>query len=327
MSKVIEYLSELNLRSYDLAEQYIYSTPVKTINSLVLYLRQLIDDDYCVAEYTPFTFLPNADISGTGGCEEPSCRTQRMLNFSAFTALYADRVYIKLEFITSEHYELYDIEEIEADYEMTNGYKSKICQDMFVIFAYYELIRKSVVVITPARFMICPSCFQRNFLNSKIELDFNRLTADYTKKAKLVLQDFDGYGHAEVRIDNIDEFFPNHPLYWNITSPSDLKLLSKFKVGSQIKDSAYTHDFISEFVEKEIMEACYTSIYCYEQNAQLITNKISDAMFFSMNKNHSYLQSLEESHKSLPEYIMPIVQNVDLQALILLREEENEAFI
>ena len=62
MSKVTEYLKELNISSYELMGEYIARNLVKTINGLVLHLRELIDDEYIVAEYTPFTFLPNTDL-------------------------------------------------------------------------------------------------------------------------------------------------------------------------------------------------------------------------------------------------------------------------
>lgn len=49
-------------------------------------------------------------------------------------------------------------------------------------------------------------------------------------------------------------------------------------------------------------------------------------MFFGMNKNHNNLKHLEESHRSLPEYPMPIVKNLRLSDIIRLREEEHESF-
>ena len=326
MSKITEYLKELNLKSYKQVDSYIYDNSITTLNSLVLYLRELIDTEYTVSEYTPFTFLPNSDISGAGGCEALSCKIHRAKDFSIFTALYADKVYLKLDFITSEHYELHDIDEIEHDAEMEEGYKIKLKQDMYILIAYFELIENNIICITPARFMICPDCFQKSFLNSKSKKDVSKLKSDYVKKAKVILQAFDGHGHAEVRIDNIDEFFPDHPLYYNYDNPEVLKLLKNEKVGTEIKNKDFTTDLVNGFIENEILEASYTAIYCNEQSARLITNKLSDAMFFGISKNSNNLRIMEEKYKSLPEYLMPIVYNLDLENLINLRNEEQESF-
>ena len=326
MNRVTEYLKELNITSYELIGEYIASNSIKTINSLVLHLRKLIDDEYAVAEYTPFTFLPNADISGAGGCDDIPCKIKRAIDFSIFTALYADKVYIKLNFITSEHYERCDIDKIESDNRETARYKRKMSRDLCIIIAYFELIERGIVRITPARYMKCPQCFQQDFFGSESIADISELKADYSRKAKVILQKFNEREGAHVRIENLDEFFPDHPLTSRIYSPEILQLLSKEKVGSEIKNKLFKNDYISGFIESEIIEASYTAIYCQEQSARLITNKTSDAMFFGMSKNHNNLKRLEESHKSLPEYLMPIVKNLNLRDLIRLREEEHESF-
>ena len=49
-------------------------------------------------------------------------------------------------------------------------------------------------------------------------------------------------------------------------------------------------------------------------------------MFLGMNKCHNDLQNLESYHSLLPEYMLPIVENLDLTKIIMLREEEQEAF-
>ena len=74
------------------------------------------------------------------------------------------------------------------------------------------------------------------------------------------------------------------------------------------------------------MRICYTTKYCQEQNARLITNKVSDSMFLGMNKNYKDLKNLENHYNLLPEYVLPIVDNLNLTNIIRLREEEHEAF-
>ena len=326
MSKITEYLAELGIHDDALMLEYITRSDIKTIHSLVLHIRDLIDNEYVMKDYTPFTFVPNSDISGAGGCDEMSCKIKRASNFSVFSALYADRVYIRLDFITSEHYELHDIDEIESCCEMSYGYKDKVKQDLFLILEYYELIEKGIICITPARHMICMDCFQKALFGTKNHIDISELKSDYAIKAKVVLREFDGdIGYAAVGIENVDEFFPDHDMFWNITNPESLTILSKEKEGSEIKNKVFANEFVENFIEEEIMEACHTAIYCHEQSARLITNKASDSMFFGMNTNNN-LNHLENQFNLLPKYLMPIVKDLSLENLIRLREEENESF-
>lgn len=70
MSKLIDYLESINLLSEQELWDYICENDIETLDTLIIYLRRLIDEDFQILEYTPFTFVPNADISGTGGCNE-----------------------------------------------------------------------------------------------------------------------------------------------------------------------------------------------------------------------------------------------------------------
>lgn len=167
MSELIDYLESMHLLTQERLFDYICENDITTLNTLVLYMRELIDADYVVSEYNPFVFVPNGDISGTAGCEELSCRIGRAEKFAIFSALYADKVYIQLNFITEEHYELYDIEEIEMDEQMSQKYKIEVLTDMSIILVYAELIKNNIVVITPSHKMLCPNCFQREVFGKK----------------------------------------------------------------------------------------------------------------------------------------------------------------
>jgi len=327
MSKICEYLYELKISNYGSLQKYIANNDIKTIHSLVLHLRDLIDSEYVLEDYTPFTYVPNADISGTGGCQAIPCRISRARKFSNFSALYADRVYINLEYITSEHYEQEDIDEIESNIEMYDWYKESVGKDLLLIIAYFKLIEKGIVYITPARHMMCMDCFQKSIFGSEKRIDIEELKADYTLKAKVILRGFDKVtGSADIGVENISEFFPDHDLFWSIDDRKALKLLAKEKIGSEIKNKRFTQKFISDFIEEEIIGACYTALYCQEQNARLITNKKSDSMFLGMNSSYKNLNYLENQYNSLPEYRIPIVKNLDLENLLRLREEERESF-
>lgn len=138
MSKLIEYLESIEILSQEQLFDYVGNNDIATLNSLVLYIRKLISKDYKLSMYTPFVFVPNGDISGTGGCDEISCRMSRAEKFAVFSALYADKVYIQLQFITSEHYEFIDIDEVEQDEELYTNYVMNLLKDLIIILVYSE---------------------------------------------------------------------------------------------------------------------------------------------------------------------------------------------
>lgn len=326
MSKLIEYLESINLLKQEALFDYIGKNDICTINGLVLYMRKLIDEDYMVSEYTPFVFVPNGDISGTGGCDEISCKLSRAEKFAVFSALYADKVYIQLNFITDEHYDFYDVEEIEANEIMYQNYKMNVLKDMAIILAYSELIKNEIVIITPSHKMLCQECFQREVFGGSI-IDIEMIKSEYRSKANVILRDYDSiHEEAEVSIANIEEFFPDHDLFWTIQDKEQLKILKKERVGQAIKNKRYCNEFIDDFILKEVVSAMYTTKYCNEQRAKLITNKVSDAMFLSLKKDSQILSEIKEYTNYLPEYDLLITQNLCLENVIRLRQEEAESF-
>ena len=82
---------------------------------------------------------------------------------------------------------------------------------------------------------------------------------------------------------------------------------------------------INAFVENEIVSSMYTTKYCNEQKAKLITNKVSDAMFLSQKKGNR-ITEVKEYTNMLPEYDLLIPQNMSLKDVIRLRAEEAESF-
>lgn len=326
MSKLIDYLESINLLTKEALFNYIVQNDIKTLDSLVLYMRQLIDDDYLVSEYSPFVFVPNGDISGTGGCDEISCRIGRAEKFAVFSALYADRVYIQLQFITQEHYEFYDVDEIENDDVMYRKYKMNILKDMVIILTYSELIRNKIVFITSTHQVVCPDCFKRQVFG-KNSVDIEKIKKEYFARAKVILDDCDRQNETvSIRVKNIDEFFPDHDLFWTISNKEEVHLLGNEKIGKVIKNKEYTNKFLDEFLDEEILSALYTIQYCNEQNAKLITNKNSDTMFLALNKSMQEIGKMKEYIDMLPEYELLITQNLCLEDVLKLRQEQAESF-
>lgn len=95
MSKVIEYLKEVNLDNRKNIKNYIMNSTTEELVIFIEHLRDLIEQDYVVKKYNPFTFVPNNELSGAGGCSELSCKIERANRFAIFSSLYAEDVYIQ----------------------------------------------------------------------------------------------------------------------------------------------------------------------------------------------------------------------------------------
>lgn len=326
MSKLIDYLESIGILTQEQLFNYVKDNDIKTLSGLILYMRQLIDEDYMICNYNPFVFMPNGDISGVGGCAEISCRVKRAEEFSVFSALYADKVYIQLDFITNEHFECWDVEEIASDINLSRAYKMALLRELAVILVYAELLKNNIVCITPSHKMLCFDCFQRDVFGKTI-LDMEKIKKEYRSKARIVLDNFDEEKHeAQITINNIDEFFPEHNLFWCVTDEEKLKVLKDEKPGTEIKKQKYFGELIDRFVTDEVLSAMYTAKYCNEQRAKLITNKLSDGMFLSVSNNEQNLSDLKNNINSLPQYDLLITNNLDIKNVIRLRQEQAEAF-
>ncbi len=49
--------------------------------------------------------------------------------------------------------------------------------------------------------------------------------------------------------------------------------MKKEKVGSIIRNKSFSNEIIEEFVNEELLKACFITKYSQEQKAKLITNK------------------------------------------------------
>lgn len=324
MNAVTAYLQELGLNDAERLDAYIWQTDADTLLGLVEYLRELIEEGYTLHEHTPFTFVPNDDISGTGGCSELSCKVRRAARFATFSALYADHVYIQLSLITSPHYTLY--------YEARdfNAFRYGLHCDLAMLNTYAALIDAGIVCIAPPKRTYCKNCFQAAILGTTQHIPIEQIQEAYVQKAELVLDKYikpsDTYF---IRIEHMDEFFPEHGIL--ITFPGDelhqmLPTLDQQPFQAPIRDQAFKTGFINHFVSQEFYNVCYYAAYCKEQQAKLITNKPSDSIFMALAQSKASLPSVEKAQLDLPQYDMPFIQGVRLQDVLKLRENEQEAF-
>lgn len=328
MHSILDYLEEIKLNSSETLEEYLRQCSTEDLYNLIIYLGQLIENDYVIQKYTPFTYVATDDISGVGGCDEIHCKIQRAQHFSIFSALYADNVYIQLDLITDPHLEMNDPEEIDNNKDLKEYFYYHFQCDIEIINTYTELIKADIVHITPPKKMYCKNCFQKAVLGIDYHIPIDALKEEYSDRINLIVSSYnEDTNTLLISPQNMDEFFPDHNIVFPLnTAELQLVPITERKDGKIIKSKELKRSFINNFIDDEFFNACYYASYCNQQNAKLITNKISDSLFLSLTKNDNNLKTLERKSNCLPQYDMPYITDISLKDIIKLRELEHESF-
>lgn len=327
MSKVIEYLKEVNLDNEKNIKNYIKNSTTEELIIFIEYLRNLINQDYVVKKYNPFSFVPNNELSGTGGCEEISCKIKRANRFAIFSSLYAEDVYIQLNLITNPHDD-FDIDEIDNDDETYSDFRYMLECDLSILNVYSKLIESGIVHITPPKHLYCKECFHKEILGIENFIDIEPIKKTLLNKVKLYVNSYDkDLNLLTFNVENIDEFFPEHGQIFIAPQNNLIKLSnSSIKPGTLITNSNLINDFIDNFVNDEFISTSYYASYCKNNNAKLITNKISDSMFMNLaNQTNRHNNGLN-CYNTIPKYDMPFVTDITVEKALQLREVEGESF-
>ena len=293
--------------------------------NLIEYLRDLIDKDYKQPKYNPYTFVPNNELSGTGGCSEIGCKLRRAKKFATFSAVYADDVFLQLQLITDEHFDMW--EPSLMDNESFDKLKDAFNCDISVILTYLPLIEEGIVHIEPVRKLYCKKCFQRQLLQRNDLVDYSpivkyvkdRVVIDVTESRRKL-------DYMFVELKNIDDYFDGENQIL-VVSGEEFRKLSNGdkKVGKKNVSREYWSKLIDDFVEKEFVSSCYYTKYCRDNDAKLITSKPSDGLFASITRGENAEEVLA-TYKNLPQYDMPFISNISIENALRLRKLEYEAF-
>ncbi|CEQ08963.1 Uncharacterised protein [[Clostridium] sordellii] len=328
MSRTIEYLKDINLNNEESLEHYIWNSPTEELIIFIEHLRDLIEQDYVVKKYNPFTFLPNNELSGAGGCSELSCKIERANRFAIFSSLYADDVYIQLDFITDPHYEFDDIEQIDSNNETYFNFRYSLQCDISILNTYSKLIESGIVHIAPPKNLYCKDCFQKEVLGLENFIDINPIKKSIQSKIKLYIDSYSkDIDLVSVRVEDIDEFFPEHGQIFTMPRKNLIKFSdSAIKPGALITDTNLINDFVDNFIDEEFVSACYYASYCKNNNAKLITNKISDSMFMELTNQKNRHNHGLDYYNAIPKYDMPFITDITVEKALQLREIEGESF-
>jgi len=204
MSKIIDYLHELNLTSLEKIEHYFIESDIDTILSFDEYIGELAYEDWKIAEYSPYSFAPSMDVSGFGGCSEINCKMRRANKFIKFSSLYSDCIYLIVNSITNPH--ATDITEENID-----NYRDELISDYSLILLYSDLLSDGIARIIPSHFSLCPDCFSKHICNISDFDMLKPLIEEYAAKAIMEATEYFSHRNLSfIRLSNLFELFPDH---------------------------------------------------------------------------------------------------------------------
>lgn len=324
MHKLIEYFDDLGILSTERLENFVWNSELYILIDTAKYIRNIVNESFVPSEYSPFSFVPSVELSGVGGCNEISCKLERAQNFSLFSSLYADNVYITLSFITSMHFED-TIEDIGPDdYE----YRYRLWCDFSIICVYADLINADIIKIAPIENSYCPNCFQKHILNLNNPVDLSEIKRYYDDVSEMLICDKDKkMDTVTISVRNMDDFFTSHDGVVDYPY-SLLSLLEKDerKKGSLIKNHLVKSGIINDLVNDTFSEICLNSYCCNQMESKYITSKTVDGILMEMTYTAKKAHFDKRKSANVPFYDLPIISEAPIKTILQLREVENDAF-
>lgn len=312
MSKIIDYLYEVDLTSLEKIKHYFLRNDIDTILSLQEYVGDLAFEDWNIAEYSPYSFAPSMDVSGFGGCAGNSCKIDRANRFIKFSSLYSDNVYLIVNSITNPH-------TVQSDDEM---YRLELINDYSLILLYSDLIKDGIAHIIPAHFSVCPDCFSKYVCDISDFSSIEPLVDEYAAKAILEVTNY--FKHEDLSflaLRNLPELFPDHDGLFSLQGGEIAKLCQqtkKFPYSIQNKDMI--RSFIKEHLFGEYITAKFETFISSSYQAKYITTKASDRALIET-------QSQKITGMTPPPvFNMPFLENITSKDVLDLRHTEGEAF-
>lgn len=317
MSKLIQYLEDLDVKDIGKLRSYIIDNDIDTLQSMLEYVRKLVYMDWEINDYSPFSFVPSMDLSGFGGCTEISCKMKRASNFAKFSALYCDTAYIYVPSITLPH----EIKSTNKGYEQ---FKMELIADFSLIVFYENLITRKIIKIVPPNFNLCKDCFIKDFLTENDKIALFELSKALSKKASIVAREYSRelkIGLLEIK--NLEEIYMDHKSFFGISDGpflEELKNLNNFP--TEIKDKKLIESFVYKLVEEEYYHTKFETFMSSAYKSKYITAKTSGKMIIDAVSNKKEINQNE----IVPIYDMPIVDSVNTNIILSVRDREAESF-
>lgn len=315
MSKIISYMQEIGLTDLKKIERYFIKTDINTIKALDAYVRKLAFEDWEIAEYSPYLFVPSFDLSGFGGCDEITCKIRRAYRFDKFACLYSDVVYLYVTSITSPH-------PLDIVEENQFQYRYDLMCDFSLILLYSNLIERKIARIIPPNFSACRECFTQHILDDKQFDLLEPLVKEYYAKAVIEVTRYDEkLNTAHIVVKNLPDFFPEHEGYYQVdVNENNLCVIEAYKNSSVIQNKEYVEDFIRDIIYRQYVTSTFEAFMSSAYHSKFITsNTIDKKMIDTISKNTI-------GSTVAPVFEMPFISNIDTETLLKLRDSEYHAF-
>lgn len=309
----------------------IQSMPSKEIFDLATQSTILTSGQDLPREKT--IFAQSASLSLGGGswpCRNVDCRLKNVTQLAQLAALYSDRIYIR-NYLANyvSHPEL-------NSYIQEDDLRSDFADDLTVILYLRPLIESGKIIpLTPPKY--CVHCLTTHSFgpdaDGRFDLAYKELLARYNKEISAILSFESGQYHIEVSgPDDLLEhgalhYFSKKPFPYIQRNPKIVKLLNSHQEISlspkQIKGMKIGSSFTDVVVENVLFELANSQ----SVNTTFVTERSLDIEFI---KSISADPDIEERNRIIQENLtclVPFIQNIELQKLIVLREKEEETFI
>ncbi len=315
MSRIIDYMRELDLVSSEKIKRYFMKNNLDTIMSFDKYMRDLAYKDWCIADYSPYSFAPSMDLSGFGGCSGLNCKIERADRFNKFISLYGDTVYFIVNSIANPR----PISIIEKDEVF---YRRDLISDYTLIYLYSGLIEKNIAKIIPPHFSFCPDCFSKHIVNNNELLTLEPIIEQYCNKAIIELYSYNKTRRVGIiEIKNIPELFSNHNGYRALTHGPCMELFEKaLNFPEKIENYGLIYDIIKGCVHNQYISSKYEAYVSSVYQSKFVTSKPFDKTMIDLSSKQT------TGRTPYPVFDMPFFANVDTETILKLRECEYHAF-
>lgn len=324
MTTIFDFFQEHKINTQKQLEHFFWTSHPKKILAFIQKIQSLIAQDNMNREYSPFSFIPSADLSGVEGCCAISCKLNRASHFALFASLYADTVYLNLTHLNSCSIdETIFLEDSHENYDVLY----QIWCDLALILFYKDLIECKIIRLVTFKDDICPSCMKKRIEHLKIPKIISSMKTKYIETAHLTINSYDKKSSIiSILINGMNDFFPEHEITteFNLYELPSLSI-NKFKKGTIIKSKECRKFIVTNVIEQALRENYFSTLNAVSFSSKIITSTPVDLLFGELLSN-SDKNSAPNAIENIPFYDLPIVDKIPIKSIINLRGLEQDAF-
>ena len=284
-------------------------------------------------EVSLFAHSASLSLGGdrTDYCGTLSCRLSRAYQLAQFASLYSDRVYIR-SFLLK-----YLPQTLKAYRGFEDILKVRLVEDLTVISELRPLISKGVIVPFSPPTTYCPCCLAKLYLGNEFEAPFEtayeRLKQDYLNKVSYVLKSTkDTYRlhkrGPETLIDHkltAFSYVELPPVYQQFP---DVIKNAKSKAGATLSREEVSRLNLHKNEADRVVESIAFELTAAQTlHTSFLTDRSLHLDFLnSLNQNPAVERRNRIAQKYLTCFV-PFLDGVSLKDLMVLREQEQEAFV